>query len=159
MPHTDEAGNLIKIPRGRVPVFARRVNHPGTKEQPFLRPSRLRAQVFIRRNAGRFLAKAVNFIERPNVLLRQLTLMLKGAAFAARTFARRRAPVDTGRLKGSINVRQVSPLEFTIGTNVAYAAHVEFGTKPHVIRPRKKKILHFLAKKRRGKKRGRRRPA
>lgn len=157
MPHTNEAGKSVKVPRGFVPVFARLVRHPGTKEQPFLRPSRLRAQVFVRRNAGRFLARAGNFTKNPNALFRQLNLMMKGAAFAALRFARQRVPVDTGRLKGNINVRQVSQLQFTVGTNVLYAPHVEFGTKPHVIRPRNKKVLHFLAKRRGGKKRGRRR--
>lgn len=37
-------------------------------------------------------------------------------------------PVDTGRLRQSINYR-VSNTEAAIGTNVEYAPYVEFGTK------------------------------
>ena len=36
-------------------------------------------------------------------------------------------PVDTGRLRGSINVKR-RKLKKRIGTNVEYAAHVEFGS-------------------------------
>jgi HK97 gp10 family phage protein len=47
-------------------------------------------------------------------------------------------PVDTGNLRGSLGIR-VSSHTVTIGpnTNVApYAGFVEFGTKPHIIRPK-----------------------
>ncbi len=60
--------------------------------------------------------------------------------------ARRRAPVDTGRLRSSIvsrvegSGRQVG---YVIGTNVNYAADVEYGTAPHVIKPTKKKALYW----------------
>lgn len=60
--------------------------------------------------------------------------------------ARRRAPVDTGRLRSSIvsraerSGRQVG---YVIGTNVSYAAAVEDGTSPHVIKPSKKKALYW----------------
>ena len=41
--------------------------------------------------------------------------------------AQRIVPVDTGRLRGSINVKR-DYLVKTIGTNVEYAAFVEFGS-------------------------------
>ena len=60
--------------------------------------------------------------------------------------ARRRAPVDTGRLRASI----VSQPEYTgrkvgyaVGTNVNYGAAVEYGTAPHVIKPVNKKALFW----------------
>lgn len=58
--------------------------------------------------------------------------------------AKRRAPVDTGRLRNSITF-ELAPdgLSATIGTNVEYAPAVEFGSKPHVIRPRNKRVLRF----------------
>ncbi|MGI3198439.1 HK97-gp10 family putative phage morphogenesis protein [Streptomyces sp. GLT-R25] len=60
--------------------------------------------------------------------------------------ARRRAPVDTGRLRSSIvsraegHGRQVG---YVIGTNVNYASAVEYGTAPHVIKPKYKKALFW----------------
>ncbi|MDT0473007.1 HK97 gp10 family phage protein [Streptomyces sp. DSM 41014] len=60
--------------------------------------------------------------------------------------ARRRAPVDTGRLRSSIVSRAEGggrDLGYVIGSNVNYAAAVEYGTAPHVIKPTKKKALYW----------------
>jgi hypothetical protein len=60
--------------------------------------------------------------------------------------ARRRAPVDTGRLRSSIVSRAEGggrSLGYVVGTNVSYAADVEFGTSPHVIKPRYKQALYW----------------
>ena len=48
--------------------------------------------------------------------------------------ARRQAPVDTGRLRSSIVSRSEDhgrTYDVTVGTNVTYAEHVEYGTAPH----------------------------
>lgn len=60
--------------------------------------------------------------------------------------AKQLCPVDTGRLRSSIVHRidgagRVSGI--TVGTNVSYAADVEYGTAPHVIAPRNKKALFW----------------
>ena len=60
--------------------------------------------------------------------------------------ARRRAPVDTGRLRSSIVSRAEGSgrsLGYMVGTNVNYAAAVEYGTSPHVIKPTTKKALYW----------------
>lgn len=60
--------------------------------------------------------------------------------------ARRRAPVDTGRLRSSIVSRAESSgrtVGYVVGTNVNYAAAVEYGTAPHVIVPKTKKALYW----------------
>ena len=60
--------------------------------------------------------------------------------------ARRRAPVDTGRLRSSIVSRAEGggrSLGYVVGSNVNYAAAVEFGTAPHVIKPRYKQALYW----------------
>lgn len=60
--------------------------------------------------------------------------------------ARRRAPVDTGRLRSSIVSRSEGSgrsIGYVIGTNVNYAAAVEYGTAPHVIVPRNRKALYW----------------
>ncbi|MFD7066076.1 HK97 gp10 family phage protein [Streptomyces sp. NPDC059913] len=60
--------------------------------------------------------------------------------------ARRRAPVDTGRLRSSIVTRSEDhgrTYDVTVGTNVSYAEHVEYGTAPHRIYPRTKQALYW----------------
>ena len=57
-----------------------------------------------------------------------------------------RPHVRTGRLRSSINARMEtadSKVSATVGTNVEYAKFVEFGTKPHIIRPRGAGALAF----------------
>ncbi|MFE3169329.1 HK97 gp10 family phage protein [Streptomyces sp. NPDC059224] len=60
--------------------------------------------------------------------------------------ARRRAPVDTGRLRSSIVSRTEGggrSLGYVVGSNVNYAAAVEYGTAPHVIVPKNRKALYW----------------
>lgn len=45
--------------------------------------------------------------------------------------ARENAPVDTGRLRGSIGVESPSDRQRIIGANTEYAEYVETGTRPH----------------------------
>ncbi len=75
-------------------------------------------------------------------------LILSGQLVTQR--ARRKSPIDTGRLKRSLT--QGRPYSKTggsraidVGTNVVYAAIHEFGgkTKPHLITPRIKQALAF----------------
>lgn len=60
------------------------------------------------------------------------------AALLVEGSGKRKAPVDTGRLRGSIGheirtTRTLFGMDVTgvVGTNVIYAAAVEFGSKPH----------------------------
>ncbi|MEU6229982.1 HK97-gp10 family putative phage morphogenesis protein [Streptomyces sp. NPDC047042] len=60
--------------------------------------------------------------------------------------ARRRAPVDTGRLRSSVVSRAETSgrsIGYVVGSNVNYAAAVEFGTAPHVIKPKYKQALYW----------------
>jgi HK97 gp10 family phage protein len=60
------------------------------------------------------------------------------------TGAKRRCVVNTGRLRASITIEPYNGgLLVQVGTRVAYAAAVEFGTGPHVIRPKNKKALFW----------------
>lgn len=61
----------------------------------------------------------------------------------ARNNLKNNGSVDTGHLRRSIG-RRVSYTEGEVHTsNVKYAIYVEKGTKPHVIRPRRKKYLYW----------------
>ena len=54
-------------------------------------------------------------------------------------------PVKTGVLRNSIHIT-VEGARVVIGPNMTqapYAGYVEFGTRPHVIRPKKGKVLRF----------------
>jgi len=55
---------------------------------------------------------------------------------------REKAPVRTGRLRQSITVR-LETEKVTVGPAVPYAPYVEYGTKPHIIRPVNAKALAF----------------
>ena len=57
-----------------------------------------------------------------------LDLALDDTADAISLGAQRIVPVDTGRLRASINIKR-DYLVKTIGTNVEYASYVEFGTQ------------------------------
>lgn len=45
--------------------------------------------------------------------------------------AREKAPVDTGRLRGSIGIESPGNRQRIIGANTEYAEYVETGTRPH----------------------------
>lgn len=75
---------------------------------------------------------------------------LETASRQAVNRARVLAPVDTGRLRSSIRVeaRRTITLRsvYTIGSDVYYAAYVNDGTRPHIIRPRRPGgVLRFQA--------------
>jgi len=72
--------------------------------------------------------------EQINKILPAVAIRLEGEIMLA-------APVDTARLKNSIRVI-VTPTGLMISM-VDYGEHVEFGTAPHVIRPKNKKALAF----------------
>lgn len=69
--------------------------------------------------------------------------VLIDAAHDIKANMERDVPVRTGRLKQSISI-QVRSHSVIIGPHTDYAAYVEYGTAPHVIRPKAgKKALSF----------------
>ena len=70
-----------------------------------------------------------NFFEKyDQKVLNQVKELVRNAAYKIEAEAKRACPVDTGNLRASINT-QVSDYEAAIGTNVEYAAFIQFGTK------------------------------
>lgn len=56
-----------------------------------------------------------------------------------------RAPVDLGNLRRSMGKRSLlGGLAAEIFNTAEYAAHVEFGTRPHEIRPRTRRVLSWV---------------
>ena len=64
-----------------------------------------------------------------------VTKALEMIGMQADNYARMECPVDTGRLRASINHAQQGKDTEVIGTNVEYAAYVEFGTSKMAAQP------------------------
>jgi len=72
---------------------------------------------------------------------KRLTLVGDGVANDLRNELLNAVPVDTGQLKISIKVKPISG-GWEISMN-EYGKYVEFGTPPHIIKPKNKKALHW----------------
>jgi len=57
--------------------------------------------------------------------------------------ARGLVPVEAGRLRDSIKLDKVDELKMMVSADAPYSGFVEFGTRPHVIRPKVRRALRF----------------
>lgn len=73
---------------------------------------------------------------------RVLQPLITALAERAEDLMRERAPRRTGRLASSIR-REVGAVEAVIGPRAPYAIHIEYGTRPHEIRPVNSRALRF----------------
>ena len=77
--------------------------------------------------------KLMRGLKDPAILGRPVTIGMQQSALAVQREAAMRAPVDTGRLRGSIRARvgrrRPFPIFAQIGPKVEYGAAVEFGIK------------------------------
>ena len=126
-------------------VFFKRVRLGATKPRPFLKPggvhgrrvmvAELHRGIATLSGAGQLNTRTVTGVAAKATRV---------GAFAALKVAQRKAPVDKGRLRASLNARMRSRLIWTVGTNVIYARWVEKGRRGgRIIRPRRKKALSF----------------
>jgi hypothetical protein len=123
-------------------MFFKRVRRAATKAQPYLIPgARLGRRVMVAA-LRRGIATLQNATKRAvNEVVERAA---RAGAFAALQAAQRKAPVDKGRLRASLNARRRSPTLWTVGTNVRYARWVEKGTRGgRIIRPKNKRALAF----------------
>lgn len=56
---------------------------------------------------------------------------------------KRLVPRKTGNLARSIHLVRVTPVAAVTAASASYAAAVERGTRPHIIRPRSRRVLRF----------------
>lgn len=63
-----------------------------------------------------------------NDIAKEVDMELASSVEKMATLAKQKAPVDTGRLRSSINVDKMSLLRYRLIANTNYAAYVEFGT-------------------------------
>lgn len=75
-----------------------------------------------------------NFDEIRRDLERANRRGLKAVAMSLEGYAKSGTPVDTGRLKGSINHRTTEDSAI-VGTNVEYSEYVEYGTSRQKAQP------------------------
>ena len=78
--------------------------------------------------------KVPNWREIDDQLEKEIQDEINKTALRIETEAKKNTPVDTGRLRSSIKI-DLRPLEAEIGTNVNYAAFVEFGTSKQSAQP------------------------
>ena len=84
------------------------------------------------------LNRRLNAIKDTKGLLKQVQLVMIREAKVL-------VPRKTGNLGRSIVPGQLTNTRATVEAKAGYAAFVEFGTKPHVIRPRKAKALAWAS--------------
>lgn len=73
----------------------------------------------------------------------KLALGLRELALLGEREVAAKTPVKTGALRASITAAAQGPLAWKIASPLPYAAAVEGGSRPHVIRPRRAKLLAF----------------
>ena len=77
-----------------------------------------------------------NAREIAEAIASQTAAALETVGLLAEGYAKRKCPVDTGRLRNSItHTVDGAALEVYIGTNVEYAPHVELGTRHQDAQP------------------------
>ena len=71
------------------------------------------------------------------------SILVKDTGTQIQNLSRQMAPVKTGALRDSIVATYPDPLTVNIGPGVPYGGYVEYGTRPHVIKPKKASVLRF----------------
>jgi hypothetical protein len=71
--------------------------------------------------------------------------LIRTIALSAVRYQKQLVPRKTGNLGRSIHLVRVTRSSATTEAKAPYAAAVEFGTKPHIIRPRRAAVLAFPA--------------
>jgi len=89
------------------------------------------------------LSEALKFLN-PKIAERIIDRFVALAAEEVWTETARLAPRRTGRLVRQIFMVRRGPARYVVGTPVEYAPFVEFGTRPHVIVPRRARALRFI---------------
>ena len=73
--------------------------------------------------------------------------VLNNTGFKIETKAKGNVPVDPGHLRRGIPTK-IGDMEVIVHTsNIKYARGVEFGTRPHLIKPKNKKALYWKGAK------------
>ena len=96
--------------------------------------------MWIKHNLDSVLSAFWNLVEKSTSLAERI---IREAAGRAEEFIRERAPRRTGRLIRSIS-STIEGNRALVGVKVDYARFLEWGTRPHEIRPRHAGALRFV---------------
>lgn len=136
-----------KGPRANAIFRSVRLVLGAVKPRPFLRPALELAKPMLQR----LVVKELAGLKHRDSLRQAMSRAVRTTALATQTHAQRLCPVDTGRLRSSINTQRRTDLYYTIGTNVEYAPTMEFGRARkdtgQRIYPKAKKALAFYWEK------------
>nr|DAZ68155.1 MAG TPA: putative tail component [Caudoviricetes sp.] len=66
---------------------------------------------------------------------KDVSKLVKDTLYNIERDAKKKCPVDTGRLRGSITTNIISTYSGEVGTNVEYAEYVEYGTRYQSAQP------------------------
>jgi Bacteriophage HK97-gp10, putative tail-component len=87
--------------------------------------------------------KGLPQLQRRLEAIEELGGFMRDLALDAISEQKRRSPVRTGNLRRSIHLGRVTSTSAETIAGANYAAFVEFGTRPHEIRPRTKRVLRW----------------
>lgn len=87
--------------------------------------------------------KGLKELRRRVDALEELGPIMRDLALTAVAEQKKLAPFKTGNLRRSIHVGRVTTRSAETIASANYAAFVEFGTKPHEIRPRNRRALRW----------------
>ncbi len=81
-------------------------------------------------------------------IIEKIKLVLFKSMIKMQELATINCPVDKGRLRNSIHLNPTSPgyFRYFLRDGVQYGSDVEYGTSPHIIRPKSAKALKFSSK-------------
>lgn len=71
--------------------------------------------------------------------------LMRTLGLRAIRYQKQEAPVRTGNLRRTIHLARANAVEAVTVASARYAPAVELGTRPHIIRPRRRKVLRFSA--------------
>jgi len=87
------------------------------------------------------------WFEKKGVGLRaEISTVVRQTASEYRDSLRSDLTRRTGALQRSVSMIEENPFKFVVGSPLKYARFVEFGTRPHMIYPRRAKALHFFTR-------------
>lgn len=92
-----------------------------------------------------------NFPKLAAALPREVGIIVKETVLGIEETAKRAVPVDTGKLRASLQGEMTGPTSGQVGTNIEYAPYVEFGTEkmgaqPYLTPAAEVERRHYLRK-------------
>ena len=79
--------------------------------------------------------KILREFNKTETVEKDVSKLIKDTLYNIERDAKKKCPVDTGRLRGSVTTNIISTYSGEVGTNVEYAEYVEYGTRYQSAQP------------------------